>query len=558
MRWLRWSRDGVTAHGRRLLAAAWLAGLVLGLGAEWLARSSQPLPEAGADLAVGWTLIGCGLLAWSRRPQSRIGLLVALTGFAWFLGTLSGSRIGGVAAVGAALFFVHRGPLCHAIIGYPGGRAPGRLSMVVVAAAYVYAAAAPLARNDAVTIVVIFLVLAATIRGFALAAGPGRRARVTAIAAAAALAVPLAGGSVARLIGAGPGVEQAVPWGYEAVLVLIAAGFLADMVRGRWTQAVVTRLVVDLGEGTGTGTLQARLAHALGDRSLAVAYWLPETSGYVDESGNPVALPGAGSGKAVTVIEQRGERIAALVHDAAVLDDPALMDAVASAARIALSNVQLRAKVRRQVAELDASRRRILEAGDAQRRRLQQELRAGAGQRLTEVKELVDLGLQGAHAAPVGAVAARLEDARRELDAAQDELQELAAGIHPVVLTERGLGPALSCLAERAPVPVRLTVPAQRLPAVIETAVYFICSEALTNIGKYAHASRAELAVRAEGDLVTVLIADDGIGGADPSAGSGLRGLADRVEALGGQFRVESPAGGGTRLLAEIPAAARR
>jgi signal transduction histidine kinase len=258
------------------------------------------------------------------------------------------------------------------------------------------------------------------------------------------------------------------------------------------------------------------------------------------------------------VIEQQGERIAALVHDAAVLDDPGLMNAVASAARIALANVQLRAKVRRQVAELDASRRRILAAGDAQRRRLQQELQAGAGQRLTEVGELVDLGLRGARAAPDGTVAARLEDARRELDAAQAELQELAAGIHPAILTERGFGPALSCLAERAPVPVRLSIPAQRLPAVIETAVYFLCSEALTNVGKYAHASRADVAVRAEGDLVTVLVADDGVGGADPSAGSGLKGLADRVEALGGRFRVESPAGGGTRLLAEIPAAARR
>jgi signal transduction histidine kinase len=548
----------MTALGPRLRASAWLAGLVLGLGAEWLARSSQSLPEAGADLAVGWTLIGCGLLAWSRRPQSRVGLLVALTGFAWFLGTLAGSRIGGVAAVGAALLFVHRGPLCHAIIGYPRGGALDRLSMVVVAAVYVYAAAAPLARNDGVTIAVTFLVLAATIRGYALAAGPARRARVTAIAAATALAVPLAGGAVARLIGAGPGVEQAVPWGYEAVLVLIAVGFLADIVRGRWTQAVVTRLVVDLGEGTGTGTLQARLAHALGDRSLVIAYWLPETSGYVDESGNPMALPGAGSGKAVTLIEQQGERIAALVHDAAMLDDPGLMDAVASAARIALSNVQLRAKVRRQVAELDASRRRILAAGDAQRRRLQQELRVGAGQRLTEVGELVDLGLQGAGAAADRAVAGRLEDVRRELGAAQAELQELAAGIHPVELTERGFGPALSCLAERAPVPVRLAVPGQRLPTAIETAVYFICSEALTNVGKYAHASRADVTVREEGDLVTVLVADDGVGGADPSAGSGLKGLADRVEALGGRFRVDSPAGGGTRLLAEIPAATRR
>jgi len=558
MRWLRWSRDGMTALGPRLRAAVWLAGLVLGLGAEWLAGSSQSVPEAGADLAVGWALIGCGLLAWSRRPQSRVGLLLTLTGFTWFLGTLAGSRAGGVAAVGAALLFVHRGPLCHAIIGYPRGRALDRLSVVVVAAVYVYAAAAPLARNDGVTVAVTFLVLAATIRGYARAAGPGRRARVTAIAAATALAVPLAGGAVVRMIGAGPDVEQAVPWGYEAVLVLIAVGFLADMVRGGWVEAVVTRLVVDLGEGTGTGTLQARLAHALGDRSLAIAYWLPERSGYVDESGNPVVLPGLGSGKAVTVIEQRGERIAALVHDAAVLDDPRLVDAVASAARMALANVRLRAEVRRQVAALDASRRRILAAGDAQRRRLQQELRAGAGQRLTEVGELVDLGLQGAGAAADRAVAGRLEDVRRELDAAQAELQELAAGIHPAVLTERGFGPALSRLAERAPVPVRVAVPSQPLPAAIETAVYFICSEALTNVGKYARASRAELTVGAEGGLVTVLVADDGVGGAGPSAGSGLNGMADRVAALGGRFLVDSPAGGGTRLLAEIPASARQ
>jgi signal transduction histidine kinase len=556
MRFLRWSGDAVAGFAPGVRRAAWSAGLVVGLGAEWLARSGQSLAAAVADLAVGWTLIGCGLLLWSRRPQSRIGLFLTLTGFAWFLGTLAGSRIEAVAVLGTALLFLHRGPLCHAIVGYPSGRPSGRLGMTVVVLCYVYAAAVPLARNSAVTVVVAFLVLAATVGGYVLASGPDRRARVTAVAAAAALAVPLAGRSALWLVGAGPGAEQGVLWGYEVVLVLIAAGFLADFLLGRWAQAAVIRLVVDLGGDREAGTLRARLARALGDRSLVIAYWLPETGGYVDERGAPVVLPAAGSGRSVTMIEQRGERIAALVHDATVLDDPALSDAVASAARLALSNVRLRAEVRRQVTELDASRRRILEARDAQRRRLQQELRAGAGQRLTEVKEFLDLGLQDA--ALDRAVAGRLEDARRELDAAQDELQELAAGIHPAALTERGVGPALSCLAKRAPVPVRLAVSPQRLPAVIETAVFFICSEALTNVGKYAHASRADVAVRAEGDLVTVLVADDGVGGADPSAGSGLKGIADRVEALGGRFLVDSPAGGGTRLLAEIPAAARQ
>src|SRR5262252_5143016 len=252
MRWLRWSRDRIAGPSPGLRKAVWPAGLVLGLGAEWLARSGQSLPAAAADLAVGWALIASGLVGWSHRPQSRVGPLLALTGFAWFLGTLAGSRIGAVAALGAALPVVHRGPLCHAIIGYPGGRPLSRLSMIVVAAVYVYATVVPLAGDDVVTIVVALAVLAATIWGYALAAGPDRRARVTAVAAAAVLAIPLAGGSVARLLGAG--AEQVVVWGYEAVLVLIAAGFVADLLWGRWAQAAVTKLVVDLGGDSEAGT----------------------------------------------------------------------------------------------------------------------------------------------------------------------------------------------------------------------------------------------------------------------------------------------------------------
>jgi signal transduction histidine kinase len=266
-----------------------------------------------------------------------------------------------------------------------------------------------------------------------------------------------------------------------------------------------------------------------------------------------VELPGSGSGKAITVIEQHGERIAALVHDASVLDDPGLIDAVASAARIALSNVRLRAEVRGHIADLDASRRRIIDATDAQRRRLQRDLRQGVGERLADVEGLLDLTVLEARSPLNRSARASLEDAERELHQAQAELQELAAGIHPALLTDLGLGPALSLLAERAPVPVRLVVAPDRLPAAIETAVYFVCAEALTNVGKYARASRVDMEVQAEGDLVTVRIADDGVGGVNPSAGSGLKGMANRIEALGGRLLVESPAGSGTRLLAMIP-----
>ena len=555
MRFLRWFRDGLTGSAARLRQAGWAAGLVLGIGAEWLARSGQSLAAVAADLAVGWTLIGCGLAGWSRRPQSGVGPLLALAGFAWFCGTLAGSRIGVVATVGAALLFVHRGPLCHAIIGYPAGRLSSRLSMIAVVGCYVYAAVVPLARSSVVTIGVAVVVLAVTVWGYARAVGPDRRARVTAVTAAAVLAIPLVGGSLARLVGEGPGADRAVLWGYEAALVVIAAGLLAGLLWGRWTQSAVTKLVVDLGGDAEAGTLRARLAHALGDRSLVIGYWLGVAGGYVDELGNAVELPAAGSGRAVTVVEQDGERIAALVHDAAVLNDPGLADSVALAARIVLSNARLQAEVRRRVAELDASRRRLLQAGDAQRRRLREQLQASAGRRLTGAGERLDLAVAEARMCADAGAAERLTAASKELAEAQADLEMLAAGIHPAPLTEQGLGPALASLAARSLVPVRLVIPPQRLPGVIETAVYFVCSEALANVAKHARASCVEVRVQSERDVVTVLVADDGMGGADPSAGSGLKGVEDRVEALGGRLLVQSPEGGGTRLLAEIPAA---
>jgi signal transduction histidine kinase len=535
-----------------------LAGLVLGLGAEWMASSKQNPVTAGVDLAVGWTLIGCGLIAWKRRPQSGVGPLIAITGLTWFLGTFADSDIDAVATLGFALATLYLGPLLHAIIGYPSGRLSGSLTVDIVAACYLYAATVQVARSNAltmsaVTIVVVLIVLGTTIRGYRLAAGTDRQARVTAIVAAAAVALPLAGGSVGRLAWPGPDTERAVLGGLEAALVLIAVLFLVDLLRARWAQAAVTELVVDLGDDSETGTLRGRLARALGDRSLAIAYWLPEAKSYVDELGDPVELPGSGTEKAITVIEQHGERIAALVHDASVLDDPGLIDAVASAARIALSNVRLRAEVRGHIADLDGSRRRIIDATDAQRRRLQRDLRQGVGERLADVKGLLDLTVLEAHSALDRSASASLEDAERQLHEAQAELQELAAGIHPALLTDQGLGPALSSLAGRSPVPVRLVVAPDRMPAAIETAVYFVCAEALTNVGKYARASRVDVEVQAKGDLVTVLIADDGVGGANPAAGSGLKGMADRIEALGGRLAVESPAGSGTRVRAMIP-----
>jgi signal transduction histidine kinase len=548
---VRWFPELRSGGSRRARQALLLAGLLLGLVAEWLVLPGQSLLMAGGDLVTGLALIVCGLAAWSGRPESRVGALLTLTGFAWFFGTFAGSDIAAVAALGAALLTFHRGLLFHAIVTYPGGRlSRGRLIVAVVALGYAYAVIVPVAQNNVATIIMVFLVLAATVAGYLQAAGPERQARLTAVAAAVAIAVPLAAGSVAPLLGsdtnAGP-----VLWGYEAALVLIAIAFLADLEYGRWGQAAVTKLVVDLGQPGQSGTLTARLARALGDPRLVMAYWVPEANGYLDEAGNPVALPGPETGRAVTVIEHRGERIAALVHDAALLEEPGLVDGVAAAAAMAVSNVRLRADVRRQVAELEASRRRLIEARDAQRQDLQRELADGVARRLRLVRDLLAAARRAG--VPASGGPGGLRDVVRELGLADAELQELAAGIHPTLLTERGLGPALTSLAGRLPVPVQLSVLPERLPAFLEAAVYFTCSEALANVAKYAHASGVTIEVTRGDRVLRVVVADDGVGGACLAQGSGLVGLKDRAEALGGRLTVTSPAGAGTTIQVLIP-----
>jgi signal transduction histidine kinase len=307
----------------------------------------------------------------------------------------------------------------------------------------------------------------------------------------------------------GWGADSAILWAYNIVVFLVAVGLFADLAWGRWAQATVTGLVVDLGVPGSVGTLRDRLARALGDPTLAIGYWLPDARRYVDEAGRPLELPAAGSERVVTPIEEDGRRIAALVHDAAVLEDPGLVSAVASATRLAVSNARLQAEVRARVVEVEASRRRIVEAADRQRRRLEEELRHGAERRLAGVTKT----LEGC--GPV------LAEVREGLDAARSELREFASGIHPATLTRGGLAAALAELAERSPAPVRLSVPGGRLPAAVEVAVYFTCSEALANVGKYARPSRVTVVVEPKDDRLLVQVADDGVGGADPARGSG-------------------------------------
>ena len=308
---------------------------------------------------------------------------------------------------------------------------------------------------------------------------------------------------------------------------------------------MVAGLVLEL-ERTPPGALGDALARALGDPTLELALWLSERGGYVDGTGRPVTLPERDSGRAVTLLGPPESPVAALVHDPVLLERRALLASAGAAARLALENERLQA-------ELRASRARIVSAGDEERRRLERDLHDGAQQRLLSLG--IALQLARAKLDPdANGAGELLTEADGELRAALDELRELARGIHPAVLTDEGLAAALRSLAERSPVPVTIAaVPDRRLSSSAEAAAYFLVSEALANIAKYAGAAQARVSVTELDGRVLVDVADDGVGGADPSRGTGLRGLADRIHALDGELRLESPPGHGTHVHAEIP-----
>jgi len=511
----------------RLAVALVAAGIALGVAAESTAYLPGSPAHAAGDFAVGFAFITAGALALRRSTAT--GALMAATGFAWYLGGLAGG-----------LVFLHRGPLVHLLLGYPRGRLESRLERAVVAAAYADALVYPLGRSNVATLALLAAVLVAAGARHARAGGSERRARATALAATAAIVAVLGAAAITRLSGAE--ADRALLWTYEIVLTLVAVGLCADLLWGRWTQAAVTGLVVDLGDLGREATLRARLSRSVGDPSLQLGYWDPARSGYVDEAGETIDLRQPQSDRYVLLVsDEAGKPAAAIVHDPAVLDEPQLAEAVTAAVRIAVANVELQAQVLAKVEEVRASRRRLVEAADSERRRLERELREAAEPRLRAVAGLLD------GAGPdVG-------DVRLELDALRDELGELARGIHPRALTEFGLPVALSELAARFPFRVEVTAGEAQLPPAVAAAAYFVCSEGLANAAKHAGASEVRIDVRRLDRSLVVEVADDGAGGADLASGSGLRGLADRVEALGGELVVGSAPGTGTRLRAEIP-----
>ena len=532
-----------------------------------------------ARIVAGLSFVAAGMLALGWERFHRVGVLLTLVGCSWFIYEL-GYVYQPIPYTAARLTDGLWQPmLAHLAIAFPSGRLRSRWDRMVAVAAYAsYALVSPISlafwhsrgpRLTAINLLFVQdnprfegvveltgqgLVIAMAIAVFAtvlwhwrLASLPGRRALAPLLWASGPLAAVV---GMYALVG-----TRYFPSLLPLAMTALPVAFAMGLLRIRLQRAGISGLVVELGEHPQPGRLQAALARALQDPTLKVAYWARESRQFVDVAGAPVEIPSEASDAVASRIERDGELIAMLVHDRALLDDAELVNASVAATRLALNNERLEAEVSAQLQEVRASRARIVAVRDAERQRLERDLHDGAQQRLVTLSLALKL-LQARLASGDDRLAqTTLREAIDELGVALSELRELARGIHPAILTEAGLGPALRSLAERMPIPVKVTVAPEerRLPQQIEVACYYVAAEALANISKHARATSATVDVTQHVATLRVRIDDDGRGGADPTRGSGLQGMIDRVRALDGQVAIDSPAGAGTRITASIP-----
>jgi signal transduction histidine kinase len=559
------------------------AGLALGAVSLAFARNEPAHSFAGSSLGgavallgAGWALLACGLGFWSRRPANAVGPLLASVGCAWFLAEWDNPGVGSavVFTIGLALYAACPPLAAWAVLAYPGGRLrswEGRVAVALaLAGAVLGLGLLPALFYDPATFGCVqcpdnlllvsddpglvddlnrvgfhlglaWSLLLIAVAAWRVARSSRTRQRVVApvvIAGCAYLGLVAAtfATSLDRGFVESGELERRLWFGQAAALAALTAAVAWGLLRARRTRSSLARLVVELGESAPPGGLRDGLAEALADPDLELAYPVGEGR-YADARGRQVDL-GRLDGRAATPLVREGRPVALVLHRADLLDNPELIEEVASAARLALENERLQAEARAQLEDLRSSRARIIEAGDAERRRLERDLHDGAQQRLVGLSLGLRLLRSRVGADEDGRLAARLDDAEAELGRAIAELRQLAHGIHPAVLSDEGLAAAVEALAEEAPVRI-VNLPQERFSPAVETAAYLVVAEpAKTGAVRVS-------AQRLDGALVVDVEAE-----AEPD---GLLDLKDRVGALDGRLEVERATAGGVRIRAEIP-----
>jgi len=566
------------------------AGVAALIGAVYLAAhqpSNRPTePDAVLTVVLGVSLLGCGLASWHARPENRLGRVMVLTAFGFFASQLTEASAAWMYTVGTAVQYAWLIGFLYLLLTFPSGRLSGRLDRWLMGAILALMCLPVLAMLDgnkaglrcaecpdnliqivhnnqealnllglqrllgSLMLVVIVVVL---VRRWRRASSARRRAVAPVLVAGCATFLALAVTATLDLFGDPLNSLPANVFFYLTATVPIAVMFV--LLQRQLARGGVAGLVVELGALRPDTDLRQALARTLGDSSLELAFWFPAERCYVDGDGAPVRLPEDDDARRATLVERDGQPIAALLHDPFLDDNTELVQSVCAAASLALENERLQAELRARLVELQASRARLVGATDAERRRIERDLHDGTQQRLVSIAMSLGL-LESKLPAQEGEARPLLRETREALVVALQELRELTHGINPPLLVERGLAAALDELCRRAALPTHLRLELdERLPDELESAAYFVASEGLTNAAKHSHASEVRVLAACAGGILTVEVADDGIGGAGTEGGSGLRGLADRVEALGGRFTVSSPPGRGTTLRAEIPCA---
>ncbi|MBA2570882.1 MAG: sensor histidine kinase [Chloroflexi bacterium] len=527
---------------------------------------------------MGIVYLAAGLAAWWRRPSNHIGPLMTLTAAGWFVAALANATVPILAALGTVVATVPLALIVWLLHAFPSGRLRSTVSRATVATGLLVATvlqaplylfdptASPdgiLALNDDPALLtagvwiqraaglVVMLVTGAVLVDRIRRAPPSHRRVLTPLYAygtAAVLAVPITGSLLPPL---GLSVEVLVT-AQIVVLTGVPIAFAVGMLRGGFARTgEVEELGAWLASATpGMGLVQA-LRRTLGDDSLQLVYWSPQHEGFVGSDGTPIEPPDGG--RATVEVTLGGQRIGAIIYDAALIEDPELVRAAGQVAAIAIDHERLTADLRAHRVALESSRARIVEAGDRERRRIAQDLHDGLQVDLVllaiEAQELANRpGLPAAAAAEAGQL-------RVGIDLAATELRELVHAVMPAGLVERGLTAAIEDLVDRMPIPTKLAlVKMERpLPPPVESTAYFVVAEALANAVKHAGANALAVSLEHAPDRLLIGVTDDGVGGASSGDGAGLRGLADRVDALGGRLTVDSPPGHGTHLLAELP-----